>query len=157
MWEMAPLSAEEYEGWHICDRCQNLSPVNLGGICPIYGCTGQLQPLTSTHMAVNDDLYRDIYSHGDAIPMHTEEHTAQWVTKKAAEIQNQFISGDVNVLSCSTTFELGVDVGDLQAVVLRNVPPTTANYVAQVGAGHHRLGGIRAYLCAATFPRPDLL
>ena len=138
MWEMAPLSAEEYKGWHICDRCQNLSPVNLGGICPIYGCTGQLQPLTSTHIAVNDNLYRDIYSHGDAIPMHTEEHTAQWVTKKAAEIQNQFISGDVNVLSCSTTFELGVDVGDLQAVVLRNVPPTTANYVQRAGRAGRR-------------------
>lgn len=138
MWEMAPKVDVVSGDWHICDRCQNISAVNLGKICPIYGCTGQLQPLTGDHTALKDNLYRDLYLHGDPIPMRTEEHTAQWVTKKAAEIQNQFINGDVNVLSCSTTFELGVDVGDLQAVVLRNVPPTTANYVQRAGRAGRR-------------------
>jgi ATP-dependent helicase YprA (DUF1998 family) len=138
MWELAPKVDVVSGDWHICERCQNISPINLGSICPIYGCTGQLQPLTGEHTALKDNLYRDIYLNGNAIPMRTEEHTAQWVTKKAAEIQNQFISGDVNVLSCSTTFELGVDVGDLQAVVLRNVPPTTANYVQRAGRAGRR-------------------
>ncbi len=31
------------------------------------------------------------------------------------------------MLSCSTIFELGVDVGELQSVMLRNMPPTIAN------------------------------
>jgi hypothetical protein len=139
MWEMVVVSPGSVEsGWYICDRCQNVSSTNWGGICPVYGCTGQLQTMNSNLPVIKDNLYRDIYSHGDAIPMHTEEHTAQWMTKKAAEIQNQFIQGDVNVLSCSTTFELGVDVGDLQAVILRNVPPTTANYVQRAGRAGRR-------------------
>ena len=39
-----------------------------------------------------------------------------------------FEEGKINVLSCSTTFEMGVDVGELEATFQRNVPPETANY-----------------------------
>lgn len=66
------------------------------------------------------------------------EHTAQWGSREAARIQRDFIDGRVNVLSCSTTFELGVDVGDLQSVVMRNMPPKTANYVQRAGRAGRR-------------------
>src|SRR4030066_220081 len=70
--------------------------------------------------------------------MEAEEHTAQWTSKAAAEVQNRFIRGETNVLSCSTTFELSVDVGDLQAVLMRNMPPTTANYIQRAGRAGRR-------------------
>jgi hypothetical protein len=67
--------------------------------------------------------------------MSVQERTAQWISTKASSIQDDFVRGDVNVLSCSTTFELGVDVGEVEAVLLRNVPPTTCNaQVAPEGA-----------------------
>ncbi|MGQ4334766.1 helicase-related protein [Streptomyces hayashii] len=53
-------------------------------------------------------------------------------------MQGEFVRGQVNALSCSTTFELGVDVGELQAVVLRNMPPSTANYVQRAGRAGRR-------------------
>lgn len=136
MWEAVP--GEATGGWWVCNRCQNLSALYLEGICPTYGCEGKLVELRPQDPALQDNLYRDIYSKGEPIPLSAEEHTAQWVTEQAAKVQNEFIQGKINLLSCSTTFELGVDVGDLQTVILRNVPPTTANYVQRAGRAGRR-------------------
>ncbi|MBI3958970.1 MAG: DEAD/DEAH box helicase [Chloroflexi bacterium] len=138
MWEMVLGQSEASPEWWICDRCHNISAIDVGHICPVYGCTGTLQPLANQQGILETNLYRDIYSQGEPIPLAAEEHTAQWVTQEAARIQNEFIQGKINLLSCSTTFELGVDVGDLQAVILRNVPPTTANYVQRAGRAGRR-------------------
>lgn len=48
--------------------------------------------------------------------MKIKEHTAQLSTQHASEVQSSFEKGEVNILSCSTTFEMGVDVGSLEAV-----------------------------------------
>ncbi len=88
--------------------------------------------------------------------MIVEEHTAQLATKKASSIQQDFIRGKVNALSCSTTFELGVDVGDLEAVFLRNVPPGAANYVQRAGRAGRRLGAAALVVTFAQRRNHDL-
>ena len=117
-----------------CERCRRESPWSVRGICTTLGCGGKLMPVTSA----GDDHYRYLYRNLNPVPMKAREHTAQLMSDEAAEIQQEFVRGEVNALSCSTTFELGVDVGELQSVVMRNMPPTTANYVQRAGRAGRR-------------------
>ena len=101
-------------------------------------CDGKLIECDPSKELVNNH-YRKLYC--DLLPlyMRTSEHTAQLTTEMASRIQKEFNDGMINVLSCSTTFELGVDVGDLETVFMRNVPPTTANYIQRAGRAGRRI------------------
>nr|WP_221474563.1 DEAD/DEAH box helicase [Planomonospora venezuelensis] len=119
---------------HRCDLCRRVTAVSLRGVCPTMGCAGTLRPAAPDE----DDHYRTLYRRTAPVPLAAREHTAQWTSLEAADIQQRFVRGEVNVLSCSTTFELGVDVGELRAVLLRNMPPTTANYIQRAGRAGRR-------------------
>ena len=121
-----------------CRRCQRLSPVSVRDVCPTLGCAGRLESWSPPEAAGDDNHYRSLARGLNAVPLRVSEHTAQFTPDEAARIQQEFLNGDVNALSCSTTFELGVDVGELQSVVLRNVPPTTSNYVQRAGRAGRR-------------------
>lgn len=69
-----------------------------------------------------------------------EEHTAQISSSKGSAYQRAFASGGINILSCSTTFEMGVDLGDLSCVFLSNLPPAMANYRQRAGRAGRRPG-----------------
>jgi len=127
--------------WFICDRCGMMSPLNLRGICPTYNCGGKLHPIDP--LEDKDDIennhYRFLYSKLSPENIVAHEHTAQLNTDYASNIQQKFIKGKINILSCSTTFELGVDLGELEAIFLRNVPPEPSNYIQRSGRAGRRL------------------
>lgn len=120
-----------------CSRCQQLTWENVGGVCPQMRCDGDLQRVEDI-TTLTEDHYARLYRDTSPIGMRVQEHTAQYAAAEAAKIQAEFVDGAVNVLSCSTTFEMGVDVGDVQAVLLRNVPPSAANYVQRAGRAGRR-------------------
>ena len=70
-----------------------------------------------------------------------EEHTAQLSSTEGRRIQELFRLGARNLLSSTTTMELGIDIGGLQAVLLANVPPGRANYVQRAGRAGRRSDG----------------
>jgi len=75
-------------------------------------------------------------------PFSIQEHTAQISGMRGAFYQRRFASGEINVLSCSTTFEMGIDVGGLNNVFLANLPPSTANYKQRAGRAGRRPGAL---------------
>lgn len=123
-----------------CGICRRTAPTSVRGICPALGCEGRLAAFVPPTADEDRDHYRTLYRSMHAVPMAAKEHTAQWVNTEAAAIQHKFVRGEINTLSCSTTFELGVDVGELQAVMLRNMPPSTANYLQRAGRAGRRAG-----------------
>jgi len=154
-WEWAPV-AETGTPVYRCNRCFNVTYTNLEGVCPTYGCDGDLERVDGAAGAWVSNHYRHLYQTLAPIQLSAEEHTAQWMPKVASEIQSRFIDGRINVLSCSTTFELGVDVGSLQAVLMRNVPPTTANYVQRAGRAGRRTDSAALVLTYAQRRSHDL-
>lgn len=137
LWEWVPVT-DAGPVLYRCNRCQAVSPVNLRGICPTYGCDGTLEPVSADDPAWRENHYRYLYQYLEPIPLRAEEHTAQWRSDQAGRVQDRFINGEINLLSCSTTFELGVDLGSLQVVLMRNVPPQTANYLQRAGRAGRR-------------------
>jgi superfamily II DNA helicase RecQ len=65
--------------------------------------------------------------------LQAKEHTAQVPGVLREEREQSFRDGTLPLLFCSPTMELGVDIASLNAVGLRNVPPTPANYAQRSG------------------------
>ncbi len=63
----------------------------------------------------------------------TGEHSAQQNHERLGMLEDAFKAGRINILSCSTTMEMGVDIGGLTAVAMNNAPPGPANYLQRAG------------------------
>jgi cytochrome c553 len=135
--------------WYRCDQCQRLNYRGNALPCPHPHCQGTLQPVGNLS---GGNFYYDNLRQ-TMIPMRVEEHTAQLDPEKGRDYQNRFKSGEINMLSCSTTFEMGIDLGDLQAVVMSNIPPTVANYKQRAGRAGRRTSGT-AFILAWASNRP---
>lgn len=63
------------------------------------------------------------------------EHSAQQSKRLLRDYTRSFSQQNpsINVLHCSTTMEMGVDIGDIDVVLMDTVPPTAANYLQRVG------------------------
>lgn len=73
--------------------------------------------------------------------MRAAEHSAQQPAYRLRQFETEFKRGEINILNCSTTMEMGVDIGSVSAVMMTNVPPSLASYRQRVGrAGRRRQG-----------------
>ena len=70
-----------------------------------------------------------------------DEHSAQLDSKENRRLQDLFAKGARNILSATTTLEVGIDIGGLSAVLLGNVPPSRANYQQRGGRAGRRADG----------------
>ncbi len=120
---------------HECPRCGIVTAYSANRVCPRKECAGKLE--AKPFVAQTGTLIAQWVA-DESVPRFTtlksEEHTAQINKEVAKRIEDQFRAPEgVNLLSSTTTFEMGINIGDLQKVLLRNAPPASANYVQRVG------------------------
>ena len=119
---------------HECNRCGIITTYSVRQCCPRKACTGELQarPFNPSQQNI---IARWVAGAGETrfTTLKSEEHTAQINKDLAKKIEDEFRAEGVNLLSSTTTFEMGINIGDLQKVLLRNAPPSSANYVQRVG------------------------
>ncbi len=120
-----------------CNKCGRLTPYNLRGKCTQDKCTGSLSEVNPDEVLATN-FYRTQYKEKKIESIVVQEHTAQLERKQAKQYQMDFKNKKINILSCSTTFEMGIDIGGLETVFMRNVPPTPANYVQRAGRAGRR-------------------
>ena len=156
--------------WLQCERCTALTAKSLRGNCP--HCEGKkLQELTadeSDYLRARKKFWRDpviAMLDGLELPFNisVEEHTAQLSYRDRDDpastteeferrFQDIFVNANefpVDVLSSTTTMEVGVDIGSLVAVGLRNVPPMRQNYQQRAGRAGRRGSSISSVLTYA--------
>ena len=84
------------------------------------------------------------------------EHSAQQSNQRLRQLEERFKAKDLNILSCSTTMEMGVNIGSLSAVTMNNVPPGPANFLQRAGRAG-RSGQPRAVTLTMCRARPHEL
>uniref|UniRef100_UPI00359C3729 DEAD/DEAH box helicase n=1 Tax=Bifidobacterium adolescentis TaxID=1680 RepID=UPI00359C3729 len=150
------LRIEPNTQWKVCSRCGKNAPYDLWGKCP-HCRQGDMHELADFSSVAfwRDPIVKILQGDDDSLRarINTEEHTAQlshkdgqsesWSTTEEYEMRFQDIytsdnEEPVDVLSCTTTMEVGIDIGSLTAVALRNIPPMRENYQQRAGRAGRR-------------------
>ncbi|PRW65371.1 protein kinase domain-containing protein [Actinopolyspora mortivallis] len=103
------------------------------------GKTGVHDPLSRTYASGDgpkvNTFFRELYQQTalELSGLMAKEHTAQIAPQEREKREAEFRTGELKLLYCSPTMELGVDISQLNAVLMRNVPPTPANYAQRSG------------------------
>ena len=133
------VSAANYP-LHVCNNCGLLQLHVINARCTAFRCRGTTHEFTEKERERLSQLnhYVHSYQSGVAMPPRAREHTAGLSTTLREQIEQDFAEDKINLLSCTTTMEMGVDLGELEAVVNLNIPPGIANYQQRTGRAGRR-------------------
>lgn len=156
--------------WYQCSDCAELRPFTIAGTCGACGAANPAvaDPATSPYIRARKGFWRHpvqqlLAERGHLRGISVEEHTAQLsnrdntrvhATTEQFELRFRDIrlnerDRPIDVLSCTTTMEVGVDIGSLVAVGLRNVPPQRENYQQRAGRAGRRGSSVSSVLTYA--------
>jgi hypothetical protein len=112
-----------------CYKCQRVYRFKTLERCVKKVC-GKLASYDWTN-----DYYHKLYDSPIQLEadIRPSEHNAALSVDDRTEIEEKFNNNLLNVLVCSPTMELGIDIGFLSSVLLRNVPPDPSRYTQRAG------------------------
>lgn len=127
-----------------CVATGHIWPREVAGCAPEAGGT-QLERVEGDELDKDPRIMRQRREFSNSpvfeIGLWAEEHSAQLSPKENRRLQDLFKAGLRNILSSTTTMELGIDIGGLNAVLMSNVPPGKANYLQRAGRAGRRSDG----------------
>ena len=147
-----------------CDHCGFGFPIageNVdfweGTLCTRKGCVGHF---TKTEMR-DLDFHSRLFRNGDLVRVCAKEHTSLLSREDRETVEKDFKEEtprpwDPNVLSCTPTLEMGINIGDLSTVILCNIPPTPAQFIQRAGRGGRTDGNSLTLVTAANARPHDL-
>ena len=138
--ELIRFSNGELQPQYVCTSCGLMQQHVLKGKCIAFRCRGEVEELSAAERLLRQSKnhYLASYEESNHFTVRAREHTASLSTDLREEVEREFADRKLNVLSCTTTMEMGVDLGDLEAVVNLNVPPGIANYQQRTGRAGRR-------------------
>ncbi len=128
-------------------RCKNTGRITCRSVLGAYlGCkNANLEQVTPEMLDSDPRMGRRRREFRDSqifkMGLWGEEHSAQLAPQENLRIQNLFKAGVRNILSSTTTLELGIDIGGLNGVLMGNIPPGKANYLQRAGRAGRRADG----------------
>lgn len=125
---------------YVCNSCGLKQPHCIKSKCTVFRCEGNLRIIEDGERTEFErhNHYVASYKERNHATLRAKEHTASLSTELRENIERDFAQRKINLLSCTTTMEMGVDLGDLEAVVNLNVPPNIANYQQRTGRAGRR-------------------
>ncbi len=127
-----------------CELTGHIWPRSVRGCAPEENCD-RLRPVSSEELDRDPRVGRQRSELKSSpvfdIGLWAEEHSAQLSAKENRRLQDLFKVGARNILSSTTTLELGIDIGGLNAVLMSNAPPGKANYLQRAGRAGRRADG----------------
>lgn len=130
-----------------------------GQPCRDRVCSGRLKPASSDAGVDSQGYYRRLYLSADIRRVVAKEHTSLLERPVREEVERRFKAnhhpvrpGDVNVLSATPTLEMGIDIGDLSAVLQCSVPPRQASYIQRAGRAGRSTGNALVMTMANATP-----
>lgn len=129
--------------YYKCSNCRTVHLHPSANICVFCLSVLNSQPENDTVETLWKKNYLTASLLKDYLPfrLHTEELTGQTDDQltRQRQFKNIFINKlnkkiqTIDLLSVTTTLEVGVDIGSLQAILLANMPPQRFNYQQRVG------------------------
>jgi Lhr-like helicase len=139
-----------------CERSGHIWPRSVVGCAP-ESTAGELREATEDELDHDPRVGRQRRelreSQAFSMALWAEEHSAQLAPAENRRLQDLFKMGARNILSSTTTLELGIDIGGLNAALMSNVPPGKANYLQRAGRAGRRADGSSIVITYAR-PRP---